>query len=322
MNGGAPFAGLIGAFLLMGAGGIFFFVGLRALSPSKSDRVTARLEQLAVRGTEVEVEVAFETDTGTDRANLQTWAERHWRHWMERAGGRAGMMRVLALAAAAALVVAAVAHLLGGLGIALSMLAALPAGAIIFHRQIDVIVSKRKERFLEHLPEAIDLIVRTAQAGIPMTEAFAIAGREVAEPVGLVFLSIAERIRLGVDLREALSDVAISVDIVDFDCLVVALLVQRESGGPLSETLSNLATLIRRRKETRDKGKALTAESRLTAKVIAALPFLIGGFLFVTNPDYMAPMIDEPQGRALLMGAFACVALGTFIIGRITRAEV
>lgn len=203
----------------------------------------------------------------------------------------------------------------------LSCVCALAIAGAVFFRLVQFVVQRRQTTFLDGLPAAIDLIVRAAQAGIPVVEAIGVAGKEIGPPVGSEFTAIAQMVQLGVDLKEALYEAADRVNLVDFDCFVVALVVQRETGGQLSETMRNLATIIRRRKETRGKARGMTAEGRLTAQVVGALPFVTGGFLTIVSPDYMRPLIDDSFGRQMLLVAIALVVGGFQLISHMTRSE-
>lgn len=204
----------------------------------------------------------------------------------------------------------------------LASLIAAGVGVFVVQARLQSARRRRQLAFLEDLPAAVDLIVRVVQAGLPVTDAIGIAGREVKGPVGAEFSAIAHLVQLGVDLKRALHDAAERIQLIDFDCFVVSLVVQRETGGQLSEVLGNLSTIVRRRKDTRAKAKALTAEGRLTVKVVAALPVLTGGGLALISPSYMAPLVTEPGGRHMLLAAMACTLMGVAVVNRMTRMEL
>jgi len=128
--------------------------------------------------------------------------------------------------------------------------------------------------------------------------------------------------QFGVDLKDALYEASDHINLLDFDCFVVALVVQRETGGQLAETMRNLATITRRRKETRSKAKSLSAEGRLTAKVVASLPLVAGGMVTAVSPSYMLPLISDPTGRHLLLAAAGAMVAGFVIISRMTKMEL
>jgi tight adherence protein B len=314
-----PGALAFAALLLMLGGGLLLAVLLQELATGRKRRFTTRL-RLALP-IEVTAEAAPELDSsgtnqtaGTLKARIQIW--------LDRAGGSRAAGTAMAMATAGAVfvwVLALFVFLAGGL---LSVTIGLATGAWVFIRQIKAAQLTHQLAFLDLLPDAIDLIVRAAQAGIPVVEAIGVVGTEIGAPVGEEFSGMADKVRLGVELKDTLYQAAERIDLADFDCFVVSLVVQQETGGQLSETLQNLATLIRRRKETRTKAKTLTAEGRLTAKVVAALPFLAGGGLTAMNPAYMALLVTEQTGRHMLLVALVGVMIGLAIIGNLTKAEL
>lgn len=238
------------------------------------------------------------------------------------AGGWRAMRLSVCLGIGAGLMVGAAALLIFLAGPVVSLVLAVGTGAAVYHHQMLESRRNRQLAFLEELPAAIDLIVRVVQAGLPVTDAITVAGTEIKGPVGTEFSAIAQLVQLGIDLKDALYEAANRLNLVDFDCFVVSLVVQRETGGQLSEILGNLSSIVRRRKETRAKAKGLTAEGRLTVKVVAALPFLTAGGLALISPRYMMPLITDPFGRHMLLAALACVGIGVTVVGRITKMEL
>lgn len=194
--------------------------------------------------------------------------------------------------------------------------AAAPMGAMVVIKNL---IGRREKAFLSAFPDALDLIVRAVRAGIPVGETIAVVGAEGAEPVATEFRSIAEQTSLGIDMGDALKAAAHRITIPDFNFFVVSLLLQRETGGGLAETLENLSSVVRKRKELRLKIKALTSEGRISAKIVAGIPLLAIGALTVMRPDYLAPLIDDPTGRVLLATGVGSIILGMFVINRLTR---
>jgi tight adherence protein B len=141
-----------------------------------------------------------------------------------------------------------------------------------------------------------------------------VAAREVPNPVGSELQRTIEEMRIGVDIDEALQHTADRIRVPDFRFLVVALKLQRRTGGSLAETLANLSRIIRRRKEIRLKTRALTSESRASAAVLALLPFVVGGILFVLDRDLMSILLVDPRGRFMLGAAFLSVVSGIVVM--------
>jgi tight adherence protein B len=187
-----------------------------------------------------------------------------------------------------------------------------------------VLQSRYQNKFLDPFPDALDLMCRAVRAGLPVFEAMEVASREIVAPVGTELERTIEEMRIGVDIDEALQHTADRIRVPDFRFFVVALTLQRRTGGGLAETLANLSSIIRRRKEIRLKARALTAESKASATVLGVLPFAVGALLFFLNPRLMSVLFDDPRGRFMLGMALSSLAIGigvmAFIIRKTLRA--
>jgi tight adherence protein B len=167
-----------------------------------------------------------------------------------------------------------------------------------------------QNKFLDIFPDALDLIGRGVRAGLPVTEAVSVAGREIADPVGLELRQALDRVQIGVQMVDALNQTADQIRVADFRFLVVALALQARTGGSLAETLGNLSTVIRARKALRHKARALSAEAKASAAVLAALPFVVGGLMYLMNRDLMLPLFVDPRGRFMVGVAFLSLVTG------------
>ena len=158
---------------------------------------------------------------------------------------------------------------------------------------------KRAAQFNLLFPEAIDLIVRALRAGLPVQEAIANVARDIKEPVGGIFRRAQQEMQLGAPIEAALWRVARTVQTDEFNFLIVAMSIQRDTGGNLAETLANLSSLLRARQQLRLKIRAFTSEARATMLIMTGLPFLVGGGLFLISPNYIGPLFitaDRPDG--------------------------
>ncbi|GGF19578.1 hypothetical protein GCM10011611_26900 [Aliidongia dinghuensis] len=170
--------------------------------------------------------------------------------------------------------------------------------------------AKHRANFLRLFPDAIDLIVRAVRAGLPVSVALDAAGKETPEPVGSEFSYIIADMRIGLDLDEALARAAQRIRLVDFDFFVASLVLQRKSGGNLSETLAVLSSVLRKREELRSKTKAITSEARMSAVVLACLPVFCGLAILFLNPSYFSIMLTDPKGAYVIGGTLASLTLG------------
>jgi len=184
-----------------------------------------------------------------------------------------------------------------------------------------VITNRYKQRFLQQFPEALDLIIRAVTAGVPVIQAIQMAGEEMSAPLGREFARIGNALRLGMDQQDVLEAAAKHIGVPDFRFFVVCLQLQRETGGPLAETLENLSGVIRIRRDTRLKTRALTAQGRAASKAISAIPLAMVGLMQANGSNYLEIMYSSPKGQQLLWIAGALVVLGLVVINFMTRME-
>ncbi len=185
-----------------------------------------------------------------------------------------------------------------------------------------LIVGRYRQRFLQQFPEALDLIIRAVSAGVPAHQAIQMAGEEMAPPLGREFARMGHALHLGMDPEDVLDAAAKRIGIADFRFFAVCLQLQRETGGPLAETLENLAHVIRVRRDTRLKTRALTAQSRAASKVISLVPFALVGVLELGNSHYLDILFYTLTGQRLLWVAGGLLFLGLAIINYMARLEI
>ncbi|SIT37059.1 Type II secretion system protein [Paraburkholderia piptadeniae] len=183
------------------------------------------------------------------------------------------------------------------------------------------LIARFRAEFLLVFPDTLDLIIRAVRAGIPAVQAISTAGQEADEPVRSTFRTMGDSLRLGADLNEVLDKAVARVQIADFSFFAVCLLLQRETGGNLGETLENLSTIIRTRRDIRLKTRALTAEGRIASKIIASVPFAITGFLYVINRPYVDLLFHTRAGHKMLMLAAVLLVVGLSLIQKISKLD-
>ncbi|HEY9280156.1 MAG TPA: type II secretion system F family protein [Eoetvoesiella sp.] len=192
-------------------------------------------------------------------------------------------------------------------------------GAVFIYGRLN---ERFRAAFLVQLPDILDMIIRASQAGVPVTQSIRNVGDAFMWPAGPEFKRIGDSLHLGSDMAVVLDEAEERIRLPDFSFLTVCLLLQRETGGSLSETLSNLATVIRSRRDLRLKTRALTAEGRLSGAIISIIPLFIVGALSVTNPGYISVLFDTETGNTLLMVAAGMLVAGVLMIRKIARLEV
>jgi len=204
----------------------------------------------------------------------------------------------------------------------ISLMGGLAAGLWLPHLTVGFLMARRRSRFSKVFAEAIGLMVRGLRAGLPVSETIVAAGREIADPVGEEFRRVADQVRLGRPLDEALWQSAKRVDLPEFNFLVISLSVQRETGGNLAETLENLEQILRRRQQMRLKIKAMSSEATASALIVGSLPFVMGGLMSFVNGAYVHILFVEPLGRLMLAGGTASLLIGSFIMRQMVRFEI
>ncbi len=182
--------------------------------------------------------------------------------------------------------------------------------------------AKREQAFEAQLPEALDMLVNALQAGYSLQAAMEFVGRETPAPLGPEFGRFYDEQRLGMEVRMALLRFQERVGTLDARMFVTSLLIQRETGGNLGEVLTNLATLMRERVTFRLQLATLTAEPRMSAKVLASLPLAVVLLIGLINPDFVRPLFDTPMGHKLVAYAGASVAVGYLVMSRIANVDM
>lgn len=226
----------------------------------------------------------------------------------------------LALTGLTALVTALLLKLLGsgwagslGVGAALGLL---PWGHVLLRRQ------RRLRQLQAQLPDALDMLTRAMRAGHALSSALQMASQEMSEPMAGQLRLVHEELNFGLTLQQALTHLTERVPLSDLRYFVVAVQIQRESGGNLAEVLGKLAQLIRARLRLLDRVRVLSSEGRLSAWILALLPFVLGALLAVFNPRFMQPLWTDPIGITLLKWMFGLMLLGVLLIARIVRIRV
>ncbi len=181
--------------------------------------------------------------------------------------------------------------------------------------------ARRRLALLAPLPEALDTLSRGLRAGRGLPDAFGFLASGTKGPLGQEFARVGAEVGHGASAAEALSRMARRLSLPEVDFLSCAVSIQSETGGNLAATLENLARAIRERRKIEAKGRALSAEMRASALILAALPVGVGGMLATLNPAYMAILVDDSRGRFLLGYAALSVLGGVAMMKRMGRLD-
>jgi tight adherence protein B len=180
----------------------------------------------------------------------------------------------------------------------------------------------RMRRFEEQFPEALDLLSRAIRAGHAFTTAVGMVADEAPDPIGPEFKKTFDEQNFGLPLKEALGNLAQRVPLIDVHFFVTAVLIQRETGGNLSEILDNLSHVVRERFKILRQVRVYTAHGRLTGYVLMALPAALAVALFFINPAHMELLLNERMGQMMLLGAIVMQTIGYFWIRQVVKIEV
>lgn len=181
---------------------------------------------------------------------------------------------------------------------------------------------KRFDHFLEHLPDALDLISRALSAGHAFSEALHMVSTEMPEPIASEFRKTYEEQNLGLSLKLALENLTQRIPLLDLRMCVTAVLIQRETGGNLAEILEKVAYTIRERFRIMGDLKTLTTSSRMSAWLLCALPIFVAIAVTVMNPEYMSVLWKDPRGHYLIAAAMFMQVTGMLIVKKILNIRI
>lgn len=182
--------------------------------------------------------------------------------------------------------------------------------------------TKRLAKFEEQLPEALIVMSRALRAGHPFVDAMNLVAEEMPDPIGPEFRTTFAEINYGGDVRNALNRLLERVGSVTVMVFVTSVLIQKETGGNLSELLESLAQVIRDRFRFHRKLRTLSAEGRLAAWILSLLPFAMAALLSVITPTFLPMLLDNPTGRQMVVVAFVLTIAGILWMRRIVRIDV
>jgi tight adherence protein B len=184
------------------------------------------------------------------------------------------------------------------------------------------LAGRRHKKFLNQMPQAVDLIARSLQAGHPVTAAMAVVSKQMPDPIGPEFAVVMEEMTYGLERDEALANLVERFPSPELRMFVASLEVTRESGGNLAEVFLKLADAIRAKAQLRLKVEALSAEGRLSFWVVSSLPFVVGGIIMVIQPKYYGEVIDDPLFWPMMAVAPVMLTIGTVIIWRMVNFKI
>jgi len=209
-----------------------------------------------------------------------------------------------------------------GMPFLLALFLGILLGVGLPHMVVGRMIKRRIAKFILRFPDAIELLVRGLRSGLPISETMGVVGSEVPDPVGCEFRGVADRMRIGRTMEQALQETADKLNTPEFQFFVITLAIQRETGGNLAETLGNLADVLRKRMQMKLKIAAMSSESKASAYIIGALPFIVFGLIYWMNPAYMGGFFTDQRLIYAAIGGGIWMGIGVFIMAKMINFEI
>ena len=187
---------------------------------------------------------------------------------------------------------------------------------------IRLMAKSRRKKFTQNFANAVDIMVRGVKSGLPVSECLTIIGRESPEPVGEIVRILVEGQKIGIGMEDLLARGLERMPTSEFKFFTIVLLIQQQTGGNLAETLEGLSTVLRERKKLKDKAKALSSEAKSSAGIIGSLPFLVGGLVWLLNPDYIGLLFTEQAGNIALIGGLCWMGIGVLVMSKMINFDI
>jgi tight adherence protein B len=312
--------------LMTGVGFLLVAVGAEG---SGSRRYARRLDQIKARRLETPAANAADTRSlSRTTSQIDRIVQRYLprldvlKARLERTGRNIGIGRYVVATLIIMAVLLMTALFVGHFKLLPSLMFAIALGIGVPHWVIGRMGKKRMAAFIKLFPEAIDLMVRALRSGLPISDAIINAGQEIGDPVGTELRTVESGMRLGRELDELLWDIARRIDVPEFRFFIIALSVQRETGGNLAETLSNLSDVLRKRRTMRAKARAMAAEARASTAILGSLPVVVSILLLLTSPNYIMILFVDVRGLIMLGVAGGMLGTGILIMTKMARFEI
>lgn len=203
------------------------------------------------------------------------------------------------------------------LGVIVGALLATVPSIVVFRAR-----AKHMQMFERQLPEALDLMARALRAGHAFPTAIKMVADEMKDPIGGEYRILFDEMNYGVPQQTALLNLASRTDSTDLSYFVIAVLIQRDSGGNLAELLDSISAIIRARLKLYGEIRTLSAEGRLSAWILGCLPFATAAMVNIVNPDFMKVLWEDPAGLNFIYGAMTMMVIGVLWMRKIIRIRV
>ena len=316
---------LISAVIMVGLVGVYVLVGGTSVSKASHRRLEA-VRYRHSESTDTKVESQLKKAIAARKPKAHKVAGSNSRiealeMRLDRTGKGWTLSQYMYSSIGLALAIAVIVYLRSG-ALLLSLGIGVLMGAGIPHLVVNWFIKKRTNAFNSKFPDGIELLVRGLRSGLPVTETLAVVAQEVPGPVGIEFKGIVERIKIGRTMEESLQETADRLGIPEFNFFCITLAIQRETGGNLAETLSNLADVLRKRAQMKLKIRAMSSESKASAYIVGALPFMVFFAIWFINPGYIGGFFTDDRLIVTGIGGMIWMSIGAFIMAKMVSFEI
>lgn len=187
---------------------------------------------------------------------------------------------------------------------------------------IGFLIKRRQNKFLEEMPNALEVMVRSIRSGLPLNDAIRLIASDGMEPVKSEFRRVIEAQQVGLSVPEACSRMLMTMPLAEVNFFSIVITIQSQAGGNLSEALQNLAKVLRERRKMKAKVAALSMEAKASAVIIGALPFIVATLVYLTSPNYIAVLFSDPRGHLILLFSGFWMAVGIFIMRNMINFDI
>lgn len=208
------------------------------------------------------------------------------------------------------------ASLLIALGISFAVAFGLPRWMLGY------IIKRRKNKFLDELPNSLDVMVRSIKSGLPLNDALRLIAQEGQEPVKGEFRKVVEAQAVGLSIPEAVARMYQAFPMQELNFFAIVISIQSQAGGNLSEALANLSKVLRERRKMKQKIAAVSMEAKASASIIGALPFIVALLVYLTSPDYISILFSDPRGHVILGFSGIWMSTGIIVMRNMINFEI
>jgi tight adherence protein B len=305
---------IFGAVLLISEAVLSRLLGARSVNRE----VNARLERLKGGADQLTTYKGLLADRGAGRSGLLSM------DWLSLLYRQSGLMLSTSRRVIYVIVIMLGAWILANWlvdGAVLQLLLTALIGPLLIIGVIMRVRARRMAKFVAQLPDALDVIVRSMNSGHPLTSAISLVGREMPDPLGSEFGILSDQLTFGSELDDAMLRMVDRVGADELNLLAVTVSVQRSTGGNLSEILENLSGMIRERAMLRNKIRAISAEGRITAIIMAAFPFLLYLMISSLVPTYFDPVWESGYGTTVVVSILLLMSFGLLILYKLVKFD-